>query len=58
MAVVINTEECTGCGSCIDECPTELLVLGDDGIIKLTDADECTDCGSCVSECPQECLSV
>ena len=58
MAVVINADECTGCGSCIDECPLELLVMGDDNIVKLTDPDECTDCGSCVSECPSDALSV
>jgi NAD-dependent dihydropyrimidine dehydrogenase PreA subunit len=58
MAVTIDAGECTGCGSCVDECPLELLEIGDDGIVRLTDPDECTDCGSCVSECPAEALSL
>ena len=52
MAYVI-TEECTACGSCLDECPVEAISEGD---IYLIDAELCTDCADCVAVCPVECI--
>ena len=45
MAYKIS-EDCTACGSCIDECPVEAISEGD--IYKI-DPDVCTDCGACVA---------
>jgi len=54
MAHKIN-EQCTGCGSCVDECPVEAIVAGDSTyVIK---ADVCTDCGACVAACPVEAIN-
>ena len=36
-------EDCTACGTCIDECPVEAISSGD--IYKI-DPEVCTDCGS------------
>ena len=52
MAYVIN-DDCTACGTCIDECPVEAISEGD--IYKI-DADICTDCGSCADVCPVEAI--
>ncbi len=52
MAYVI-TEDCTACGSCIDECPVEAISEGD--IYKI-DPDACTDCGACADVCPVEAI--
>ncbi|HHV39800.1 MAG: 4Fe-4S binding protein [Bacteroidales bacterium] len=43
------TEDCTACGTCIDECPVECITAGD---IYVIDADECIDCGACAAVCP------
>ncbi len=53
MAHIIDAEKCIGCGSCVDECPVNCIVEGDDGkyVIK---ADECIDCGACEGACPVE----
>ncbi len=51
MAVIIDKDECTGCGLCVDECPSEALSLNDDGI-STVDAGACVDCGACVDVCP------
>ena len=53
MAYVIS-DDCTACGTCIDECPVEAIAEGD--IYKI-DADICTDCGSCADVCPVEAIS-
>ncbi len=43
------TNECTGCGSCMDSCPSEAIKEGEKYCI---DPDLCIDCGSCVDACP------
>ena len=52
MAYVIS-DDCTACGTCIDECPVEAISEGD--IYKI-DPDICTDCGSCADVCPVEAI--
>jgi ferredoxin len=52
MAYVI-TDDCTACGSCIDECPAEAISPGE--IYKI-DPELCTDCGSCAEVCPVEAI--
>lgn len=47
------TDECTACGTCIDECPVEAITEGD--IYKI-DPDLCTDCGACADVCPVEAI--
>jgi len=44
------TDECTACGSCMESCPSEAILEGEDQY-KI-DADLCVDCGSCVEACP------
>lgn len=50
----IDPEECTACGSCMEECPEDAIVEGDD-FYTITDA--CIDCGSCVEACPVDAIS-
>ena len=52
MAYVI-TDDCTACGTCIDECPVDAIAEGD---IYVIDPDVCTDCGSCADVCPVEAI--
>jgi ferredoxin len=57
MPALVNAEECTGCESCVESCPTEAITMnGDD--IAIVDADMCTDCEACVEECPTEAISM
>lgn len=44
------TEECVGCGTCLDSCPNE-AIFEDDGVCKI-DPDKCQDCGVCMDSCP------
>ena len=52
MAYVIN-DDCTACGTCIDECPVEAIAEGD---IYVIDPELCTDCGACADVCPVEAI--
>ena len=53
MAYVIS-DDCTACGTCMDECPADAIHEGD--IYKI-DPDACTDCGACAEVCPVEAIS-
>lgn len=49
----VITDECTGCGSCIDSCPVDAISEGE---IYVIDPELCTDCGDCVETCPVEAI--
>jgi len=52
MAYKIS-DDCTACGTCIDECPVEAISEGE---IYVINPDLCTDCGSCADVCPVEAI--
>ncbi len=56
MAAKVNTDECTGCGICVDECPATAIELKNEKAI--VDEDECTDCGTCMDACPNSAITV
>ncbi len=53
MAYKIS-DDCTACGTCMDECPSEAIHEGD---IYTIDPDACTDCGTCADVCPVGAIS-
>ena len=55
MAVIVDKEKCTGCGSCIEVCPVEAIIVESKAKIKEPD---CIECGVCVEECPEGALSL
>jgi len=57
MVAKVNADECTGCATCVDECPSEAISMNDDDI-AVVNADECTDCGACVDACPTEAITM
>lgn len=57
MVAKVDIDECTGCGTCVDECPVEAITMNDDDI-AVVNADECTECGMCVDACPVEAISL
>ena len=51
----IISDECTNCGTCVDECAVDAISAGD---TKHTiDPDVCAECGACVSVCPNDAIS-
>jgi ferredoxin len=57
MAAKVDKDECTGCGTCVEECPTEAITLNDDDIAVVNE-DECTECGLCVDSCPTSAIKL
>ena len=54
---VIDRDTCTGCGICIEWCPTDAIVLDDEGL-ALRDENACFGCGVCSRFCPEEGISL
>ncbi|MDD4749120.1 MAG: 4Fe-4S binding protein [Methanosarcinaceae archaeon] len=50
MAAKVNADSCTGCGTCVDECPATAISIVDD--LAVVEADDCLDCGVCEDACP------
>ncbi|MDR0888867.1 MAG: 4Fe-4S binding protein [Coriobacteriales bacterium] len=48
---IINSDECSACGICVDTCPNGVLDIVDD-TASVVNEDACTACGECMEECP------
>ena len=56
MPAVIESEKCTGCESCVPECPSEAITMVDGKAVISVEL--CVDCGVCVDACPTEAISM
>jgi len=56
MPATIDAEKCTGCESCVQECPSEAIKMVDQK--ARVDIEACIDCGVCVDSCPAEAISM
>ena len=50
MPYRITENRCTGCGTCLDVCPTEAIKMKDGRAVITM---ECIDCGACPRVCPE-----
>ncbi|MDR1484060.1 MAG: 4Fe-4S binding protein [Planctomycetaceae bacterium] len=57
MAVKVNQEECTACGSCVSNCPFEAIKIAESTNKAEIDGSTCQECGACISECPVSAIS-
>jgi Na+-translocating ferredoxin:NAD+ oxidoreductase subunit B len=53
---VVDAQECTGCGVCIDRCQVGALTLRDS--VAVVDARRCIGCGLCVTGCTAEAVKL
>jgi ferredoxin len=56
MTVKVNEAKCTGCGDCVESCPSEALKVENEKV-HVND-DDCSDCAACVDVCPETALSL
>ncbi len=54
---ILNEDECSGCGVCVDVCPNEVYDFDGDLCI-VANADDCDGCETCVDECAMECIEL
>ncbi len=54
--VAVNSEDCNGCGTCVESCQVNALSL-DEGLgIAIVNLDRCLGCGNCIDSCPSEAI--
>ncbi|MEN8128218.1 MAG: 4Fe-4S binding protein [Planctomycetota bacterium] len=56
MPAKVDSGVCTGCGACVDSCPSEAIEMQDGKAVIIVA--NCVDCGVCVDECPVEAISM
>ena len=56
MAAKVDNEKCTGCESCVPECPSEAITMAEEK--ANIEAEACVDCGVCVDACPVEAITM
>jgi len=54
---VIDPEACTGCGICVERCPTDAISLNEAGWAQ-RDESACLGCGVCARFCPEEAIAL
>jgi len=54
---VIDPEACTGCGICVERCPTDAISLTGEGWVQ-RDESACLGCGVCSRFCPEEAIAL
>jgi NAD-dependent dihydropyrimidine dehydrogenase PreA subunit len=55
MAVIVDLEKCTGCGTCEEGCPVEAIKVENEKAV--VDEETCVDCGTCIEECSESAIS-
>ncbi|MDO8879441.1 MAG: 4Fe-4S binding protein [Coriobacteriia bacterium] len=48
---IINADDCSGCGICVDACPEGVIELVEE-VAEPVNEDDCTACSTCMEECP------
>jgi uncharacterized protein (DUF362 family)/Pyruvate/2-oxoacid:ferredoxin oxidoreductase delta subunit len=52
----VNLDWCTGCGSCVEQCPASAMILCDN--VPQVDADKCIACFCCQEICPEKAITL
>ena len=53
--ITVNQEKCIKCGICVNECPEQVLKIGENGPEEIC-SENCIACGHCVAICPREAI--
>jgi heterodisulfide reductase subunit A-like polyferredoxin len=56
MPAKVDKEKCTGCETCVEECPSQAISMNE-GKAEVN-PETCIDCGVCVDACPEQAISM
>jgi heterodisulfide reductase subunit A-like polyferredoxin len=56
MPAKVDQQKCTGCQTCVSECPSEAISISEEKAV--VDVEACLDCGVCVDACLEEAISM
>lgn len=61
MEIEIYADKCIGCGKCVENCPSGVLLITNDGshfCVSVTNKDFCFGCKRCTRLCPNDAIKV
>jgi len=56
LVAIVDNSKCTGCETCVDECPASAIAIENEK--AKVDKELCVDCQTCVDICPSEAIVV
>lgn len=56
VPMIKDKTKCTKCSNCINNCPADALLYGEDGDIMI-DPKKCIGCAKCIAECPRKVIT-
>jgi len=57
MAILIDSERCINCNTCVEVCVMDIL-RGGDRHPTVAYPDECWHCGACMMDCPVDAIRI
>ena len=54
---IIDKNYCVVCGTCIKECPLNLISI-EQGVFAKVNLDKCVGCGKCAKACPASVIEI
>ena len=55
--VEVDSENCIGCGECVEICPEDTYEIQDEKSVPVNE-DDCVGCESCAEVCEQEAIKI
>ena len=55
VTIDIDYEKCTGCGNCVDQCPSDVYELINEKSACIA-IDDCVECCACVDACQESAI--
>ncbi len=57
MFIAVYKNKCTGCGSCVNTCQSQVLAI-EDGLCRAVRTEDCRYCMDCVASCDFDAIKV
>jgi NAD-dependent dihydropyrimidine dehydrogenase PreA subunit len=57
VKIIIDNDKCTGCGTCVETCPVDVLEIQNEKSVPVK-VEECLVCRACEAQCPENAIQI